>query len=935
MKTKILFIKMFVLSCMLFTLGFTAGSCSDDDDVLQAGYGYAQFKLYKSGLAETKKTRASTNELNYLRDAQKMKIVLINQDDGTEVVQTVGLEAMGDDSEFGLRSEKLQLMAGTYQIVGFYLFKADGTAQELKQILSGEPYEKTIITVINGGLAVQDIHVKVVNRGIVKFTVTKNFLPSTRATLGEDYLFSDIKYINVTVQEQFTKKDTTFSNVSVEYTEKLDGNGTKISVAVSDSLFRLPAGKYKVKNYTTIKKNKSSLEYGEVNGADFEVSDNVTTEVKIPVNFSKTTGSIKDYLILKEIWEALKGPAIPEKNQKGWSYSGVTYPLGTNWDFNKDIDLWGEQPGVGLDEKGRVIGLTIGAFGPEGDIPASLGELTELRTLSLGNHSEQVGDNIIEKTIGTELTEVQKNSVRNDFYNKFVKKDMASYFSEPIQAALKWQKEGIPSRFSQADVKSEASRPSLKDVPVNRLTNGIHRIPASIGNLVNLQYLYIANGKFEGFEPGTNLSKLENLTDLEIYNCPSMKKLPEELQQLPNLQSFNLASNPNLGDFHEDLGKFVASESISKTLQIFYLTYNKLTVLPDMSMVKKLGKLDCAYNKIKKIEKAFGSDVVLVQLSMDYNQIEELPRDGSGSFCGYADVESFSFAYNKLKKFPNIFSSQSVYVMSSVNFSFNEIDGFEGEENGTFNGVNASTIALGGNKLKKFPNIFSSQSIYVMSSVNFSFNEIDGFEGEEDGTFKGVNANTIALGGNKLKKFPDILFKTNSQVSVLGLNGNGIEEIPKGTFSASKYSYMMKTLDLTYNKLSKLPDDFNGKNMPFLYGVDISNNRFTEVPTGPMDAATLTVYAVRSQRDENGNRLLRKWPSNISLCPSLRQFCIGGNDLRKITDTISPYVIVFEIKDNPNISLNLSNVCNMIKAGAYLLIYDPEQDIRGCDYLKN
>lgn len=885
MKTKILFIRMFVLSCILFILGFTVGSCSDDDDaVLQAGYGYAQFKLYKSGLAETKKTRASTNELNYLRDAQKMKIVLINQDDGTEVVQTVGLEAMGDDSEFGLRSEKLQLMAGTYQIVGFYLFKADGTAQELKQILSGEPYEKTIITVINGGLAVQDIHVKVVNRGIVKFTVTKNFLPSTRATLGEDYLFSDIKYINVTVQEQFTKKDTTFSNVSVEYTEKLDGNGTKISVAVSDSLFRLPAGKYKVKNYTTIKKNKSSLEYGEVNGADFEVSDNVTTEVKIPVNFSKTTGSIKDYLILKEIWEALKGPAIPEKNQKGWSYSGVTYPLGTNWDFNKDIDLWGEQPGVGLDEKGRVIGLTIGAFGPEGDIPASLGELTELRTLSLGNHSEQVGDNIIEKTIGTELTEVQKNSVRNDFYNKFVKKDMASYFSEPIQAALKWQKEGIPSRFSQADVKSEASRPSLKDVPVNRLTNGIHRIPASIGNLVNLQYLYIANGKFEGFEPGTNLSKLENLTDLEIYNCPSMKKLPEELQQLPNLQSFNLASNPNLGDFHEDLGEFVASENISKTLQIFYLTYNNLTVLPDMSMVKKLGKLDCAYNKIKKIEKAFGSDVVLVQLSMDYNQIEELPRDGSGNFCGYADVESFSFAHNKLKKFPNI---------------------------------------------------FSSQSIYVMSSVNFSFNEIDGFEGEEDGTFKGVNANTIALGGNKLKKFPDILFKTNSQVSVLGLNGNGIEEIPKGTFSASKYSYMMKTLDLTYNKLSKLPDDFNGKNMPFLYGVDISNNRFTEVPTGPMDAATLTVYAVRSQRDENGNRLLRKWPSNISLCPSLRQFCIGGNDLRKITDTISPYVIVFEIKDNPNISLNLSNVCNMIKAGAYLLIYDPEQDIRGCDYLKN
>ena len=38
---------------------------------------------------------------------------------------------------------------------------------------------------------------------------------------------------------------------------------------------------------------------------------------------------------------------------------------------------------------------------------------------------------------------------------------------------------------------------------------------------------------------------------------------------------------------------------------------------------------------------------------------------------------------------------------------------------------------------------------------------------EENGTFNGVNASTIALGGNKLKKFPKILFDTNSQVSAL------------------------------------------------------------------------------------------------------------------------------------------------------------------------
>ena len=51
-----------------------------------------------------------------------------------------------------------------------------------------------------------------------------------------------------------------------------------LQMCIRDSL---SAGKYKIKSYTTKKKNKGSLEYGEVNGADFEVLDNVTTEVNV------------------------------------------------------------------------------------------------------------------------------------------------------------------------------------------------------------------------------------------------------------------------------------------------------------------------------------------------------------------------------------------------------------------------------------------------------------------------------------------------------------------------------------------------------------------------------------------------------------------------------------------------------------------------------
>jgi hypothetical protein len=61
--------------------------------------------------------------------------------------------------------------------------------------------------------------------------------------------------------------------------------------------------------------------------------------------------------------------------------------------------------------------------------------------------------------------------------------------------------------------------------------------------------------------------------------------------------------------------------------------------------------------------------------------------------------------------------------------------------------------------------------------------------------------------------------------------------------------------------------------------------------------------------------------------------CVGGNDLRKIDDTISPNIFYFEIADNPNISIDLSAVCDYIRLGYYMLVYDVTQDIRGCDAL--
>lgn len=867
MKFKTLLIKILFFSGLMMSLGLFFGGCSDDDvEGVQSGYGYVQFKLFKNGSYNAVKSRAATNELEYLREAQKMKIVLICNEDGNEITQTVGLGAMGDDSELGLRSEKLQLMTGTYTVVGFWLYHVEG--QELMPILSGEPEQKTVVRVLNGGLAVQDMVVKVVERGSVKFSLKKKVISETKSAANADnFVFSDIRYARITVQDQFSQATQVFERVPFKYEEKVDKDHYEYAVSVSDTLYSLKAGTYKITSYVLYDKDKKTLDGDNVEEVTFVVADNKTTESGMPVKLFRSSSRILDYIALQEIWKALDGP--------NWSYSGQSYPKGTNWNFDKEIDMWGNQPGIELDAKGRIVVLNLGSFGARGDVPADLGQLTELKILTFGTHSDKVGENIIEQW-GTGVLTVHKEACRNDYYNKFLKKDIRASFSEPLQLAFKMQGKPVLNNnlvFSPEGV-------DKKDVSPGNLTNGIKGIPKEIEKLTKLQQFFIANGKFEDFASGTDLSALENLTDVELYNCPSMKKLPDALFTLPNIELLNLANNPQIAsaDFEEGLKKLANGNSAEK-IQILYLGHNKLTLLPDdMKNCIKLGKLDCTNNLIKKIP-AFGKKVSLVQLNMDYNQIEELPRDADGYFCGYEDVESFSFSHNKLKEFPNIFDANSVFVMSSVDFSFNEITGFQDGEN-----------------------------------------------------FKGVNASTLSLGGNKLKTFPGILFNKNSQIGALALNGNGMEEFPDGSLKGTA-TFNLVTLDLTNNKLSKLPKEFNATTLPYLYGIDMSNNRFSSFPTTPFNVDHLTVFGLRNQRNEKGDRIMREWPTGVYMCPSLRALYLGGNDLRKIDDTISPNIYIFEIKDNPNIVIDLSAVCAYIKAGYYQLIYDSSQDIRGCDEL--
>lgn len=846
-------------------------ACQRDNVQDDAEYGYVAFRLTKELPAEAE--AASRATLNWLSDAHKVTITMQSLDNLTTLKQTLPITYYDKElAEWGVTSDKLRMLVGDYQVLGCILYN------NLDVELTNVPGNGATFTVVKGGLTVCNIGVDdAKKRGKVGFRLVKHFTEETRAS--GSYLFEDIKAVDITVRHNVTGKPTTFEARKLSLSEEFvddpivdapyDRNDLTAYIECEEN-FWLETGEYTITSYTTYSDAKAQNELETASIADlgvsFEVELNQLHVVEeVPILLSTTAEHIKDYIALKEIWLAMDG--------EHWSFYGEEYKTGVNWDFNKDIDMWGNQPGVTLNAEGRVENLNLSGFGANGVVPDAIGQLTDLKILYLGNHNE---------LIGGYAGSIDKYS----YYNSALKRDVREGLTHELKSAINSdaaQQPILPSRVSR------------KDVAFGNLTNGITGISRAMMRLTKLEQFFIANSPIttEGFfvecndyadeQESWSWANFKNLMDVEIYNCPELTALPRELiTGVPEMQSLNVAMNYGIsGDkLKEDWEALIDGNSGSK-VQILYLGFNNLEETPSyekLSKMSKIGLLDCNSNKLHTVH-PFGKEVCPTTLIYDYNKITKIGTH-NGDFCGLSQLEDFTCSNNRLTKLPDLFNAKSVYSMISVDFSSNMIKELE--------------------------------------------------NGEE---WRGVNTSTLNLADNRFVELPKRLIGSGSKIETLMLSSNGMTTIEAGALIGAGSEYLT-TIDLSFNRLTELPaKDFSISNIPYLYGIDLSSNAFEELPYSLQSIDRLTVISIRQQRDDEGNRTLSIWPEGIGNHKSLAALYIGSNDLGNITDTISPYIMIFEIKDNPNISIDLSSVCAYIEMGYYLLIYDSTQDIRGCSAL--
>lgn len=543
------------------------------------------------------------------------------------------------------------------------------------------------------------------------------------------------------------------------------------------------------------------------------------------------------------------------------------------WEFNCDVDAWTANTGVQILGNGRVASLDLTGTGAKGAMPAAIAKLTELRKLTLGTIGYNAAAGGTTVTTGRKLTYFTPEDHEADRRLTIGTRDPRSRFSKELQQSFE-----IAGDPVKPGVKSLSERMPVMYKPEVNATD-IVSLPDEINQLKNLEHITIAFSPIKTFP--ADMSGLTALTDVEIFACTELTEFPKGLATCPKLTSLTYSFNVNTAVSSMEEGiSAINNGPASKTIQLLYFPNQRIDNMPDLSNIPRLSVLVIQGCGLKSFAAPFGKDQFFVQFMASDNELTSLPRDEKGNFLAYnAETEEVNFSGNKFTELPDIFDAKSAYQVGTVDFSKNQI-----------------------------------------ASV------------EHGDAYRGIKAATFDISYNKLKELPVQLFGTSSSsISYLKIDGNGMEKISKEAIEG-KYTYRTTTISMAYNKLKSLPDEFDSLTFPYLSGIDMSYNRFDYFPYTAVNNQYLSVFIFRHQRDADGDRCMRTWPTGIGQAlAGLRALYLGSNDIRVVTDQLSYMIYNLDIQDNPNISIDVSAVCSYIKSGWFNLMYSPGQDIRGCD----
>ena len=185
--------------------------------------------------------------------------------------------------------------------------------------------------------------------------------------------------------------------------------------------------------------------------------------------------------------------------------------------------------------------------------------------------------------------------------------------------------------------------------------NGLTALPPEIGQLTNLQSLYLRFNQLSSLP--AEIVQLTNLQFLHL-SCNQLSSLPAEIVQLTNLQFLHLERN-QLSSLPAEFGQFT-------NLQSLHLSSNQLSSLPaEIGQLTNLQSLYLSDNKLSSLPAEIGQFTNLQSLHLGSNQLSSLPAE----IGQLTNLQSLHLSSNQLSSLPaeigQLTNLQSLHLSSN------------------------------------------------------------------------------------------------------------------------------------------------------------------------------------------------------------------------------------------------------------------------------
>ncbi|XP_042515906.1 probable LRR receptor-like serine/threonine-protein kinase At3g47570 [Macadamia integrifolia] len=498
----------------------------------------------------------------------------------------------------------------------------------------------------------------------------------------------------------------------------------------------------------------------------------------------------------------------------------------------------------------RAIRLDLHGKGLVGSISPSIGNLTFLHFLNLGNNSfhgkipQEIGNLIRLHTIV--------------FYDNSLEGEVPTTLANCTRLREIWFT--YNNLVGKIPVELVMSLSKLEKISIYR--NGlIGEIPSSIGNTSTLQYISFGDNALKGSIP-ESFGQLRNLYFLRLETNKLSGMFPVSLYNLSSLETIALVQNQLRGSLPRDIGltlpnlinlelgvnlfsgSIPSSITNISTLQLFDLDTNSFS-----------GKVPNNLGDLQNLQRFF--------ISIN-NFTDDLAFVNSLLNCTHLEIADLAF--NGFEGLLPNFKANLSTQLSVLHLEGNQISGTIPD--GIEKLINLNSLALAQNFLQgNIP--FSIGKFRKLQRLFLGENRLSGQIPSSIGNLTLLYR--LHLESNNLNESIPFSIGNCQQLQYLTLNDNSLQgPIPKRLFLISSLSI---SLDLSYNSLvGSLPIEID--NLKSLSMLDISNNNLSgEIPSSIGDCNSLVHLYM------GGNLFEGAIPQSLTLLKGLQDLDLSLNNL--------------------------------------------------------